>query len=104
MFIKCLLLILSCYYLLSDSLSFFLYIAAGTVSDISAPHDSVVSWSPPNPSQGIILYYNIRITLSGTQELVRLILEFKSTSIDVSSEVTSDGTYKVQVCLKSFSH
>ena len=77
---------------------FYFYIAAGTVSDIPAPHGSVVSWAPPNPPQGIILYYNIKITLSGTQELVQLmILEFNSTSIDVSSEVTYEGTYKVQV-------
>ena len=77
---------------------FFFYIAAGTVSDIPAPRDSVVSWVPPNPPQGIILYYNIRITKSDTGELVRLILMVNRTTFDVSSEVMSAGAYSVQVC------
>ena len=71
---------------------------AGTVSDIPVPRDSVVSWAPPNPPQGIILYYNIRITQSDTGELVELILEFNSTSLDMFNHVESDGIYKVEVC------
>ena len=97
MFIKYLLVTLYCNFFVIRLSIFCFYIAAGMVSDIPAPHDSVVRWAPPNPPQGIILHYNIRITHSDTGELVRLILEFKSTSIDVSSEVISDGRYKVQV-------
>ena len=68
------------------------------MSDIHVPHDSVVSWAPHDPPQGIILYYNIRITQSDTGELVELILEFNSTLLDVTNYVESDGIYKIEVC------
>ena len=74
-------------------------LVAGTVTDISVPRNYVVSWAPPNPLQGIILHYNIRITQSDTGKLVELILEFNSTSLDMSSHVESDGIYKVEVCV-----
>ena len=67
------------------------------MSDIPAPRDSVVSWVPPNPPQGIILHYNIKITKSDTGELVRLILMVNLTTFDVSSEVMSAGAYSVLV-------
>ena len=86
---------LQCFF--SFNCIFFFSIAAGKVSDIPAPRDSMVSWAPPNPPQGIILYYNIRITQSDTGELVRLILKLNRTSFDVSSEVMSAGAYRVEV-------
>ena len=56
-----------------------------------------VSWSPPDPPNGMIIYYNIMITHVDSGELEQLIEVFNETSIDVSDYVDSNGDYNVQV-------
>ena len=70
---------------------------AGTVMDIEPSDGSTVSWSPPDPSNGMIIYYNIRITHVDSGEVERFIEVFSETSIDVSNYVDSNGDYNVQV-------
>ena len=45
---------------------------------------TVVSWSPPDPPNGAILYYNIRINNSDNGDLVAFIQEQNVTNIDVA--------------------
>ena len=73
--------------------------AAGMVTMISAPDSgsTVVSWSPPNPPNGVILYYNIRINNSDNGDLVAFIEEQNVTSIDVAEYGESGGKYTVEV-------
>ena len=72
---------------------------AGMVTMISAPDSgsTVVSWSPPDPPNGIILYYNIRINNSDNGDLVAFIQEQNVTSIDVALYGESGGKYTVEV-------
>ena len=58
---------------------------------------TVVSWSPPVPPNGIILYYNIRITRADNGELVRSIEEQNVLTIDVSDYIEIDTAYNVTV-------
>ena len=59
---------------------------------------TVVSWSPPVPPNGIILYYNIRITRADNGELVRSIEELNVLTIDVSDyNIDIDTEYNVTV-------
>ena len=60
---------------------------------------STVSWSPPDPPNGMIIYYNIRITHvdSGELHVEWLIEVLMDTSIDVSDYVASNGDFNVQV-------
>ena len=60
---------------------------------------SVLSWSPPNPPNGIILYYNIRITHSDSGELVATVEAFSNTTIDISDYIDSNGKFNVEVCI-----
>ena len=67
---------------------------------ISAPDSgsTVVSWSPPDPPNGVILYYNIRINNSDNGDLVTFIQEQNVTSIDVALFFgVSGGEYTVEV-------
>ena len=64
--------------------------------DIEPSDGSTVSWSPPDPPNGIIIYYNIRITHSESGE-VHFIEVFNGTSIDVSNYVNSNGDFSVLV-------
>ena len=70
---------------------------AGTVMDFEPSDGSTVSWSPPDPSNGMIIYYNIRITHVDSGELEWFVEMFNETSIDVSDYVDSNGDYNVQV-------
>ena len=70
---------------------------AGTVTEISVSDGTVVSWSPPVPPNGIILYYNIRITRADNGELVRSIEELNVLTIDVSDYIDIDTQYNVTV-------
>ena len=67
--------------------------------DIEPSDGSTVSWSPPDPPNGIIIYYNIRITHSESGEVhVEWFIEmFNGTSIDVSNYVNSNGDFSVLV-------
>ena len=58
---------------------------------------STVSWSPPDPPNGMIIYYNIRITHTESGELEWFIELFTGISIDVSDYVDSNGYFSVQV-------
>jgi len=60
---------------------------------------SVLSWFPPNPPNGIILYYNIRITHSDSRELVATVEAFSNTTIDISDYIDSNGKFNVEVCI-----
>ena len=73
--------------------------AAGTVSDIPEPDSgsTVVSWSPPVPPNGVILYYNVRISNADTGELVLLVIELNATSIDLNDHNVPDGMVTVEV-------
>ena len=66
---------------------------------ISAPDSgsTVVSWSPPDPPNGVILYYNIRINNSDNGDLVAFIQERNVTSIDVAVYGVPGGKYTVEV-------
>ena len=66
---------------------------------ISAPDSgsTVVRWSPPDPPNGVILYYNIRINNSDNGNLVAFIQEQNVTSIDVAVYGESGGKYTVEV-------
>ena len=70
---------------------------AGTVMEFEPLDGSTVSWSPPDPPNGMIIYYNIRITHSESGELEQFIGVFSETSIDVSDYVDSNGYFSVQV-------
>ena len=70
---------------------------AGTVMEFEPLDGSTVSWSPPDPPNGMIIYYNIRITHSESGELEQFIEVFSETSIDVSDYVDSNGYFSVQV-------
>ena len=58
---------------------------------------STVSWSPPDLPNGMIIYYNIRITHTESGELEWFIELFTGISIDVSDYVDSNGYFSVQV-------
>jgi len=74
------------------------YTVAGTVTGIEPPSNgSTVSWSPPDPPNGVIIFYNIMITHMDSGELEQLIEVFNETSIDISNYVDSNGDYNVQV-------
>ena len=62
-----------------------------------ATDSSTVSWSPPNPPNGIIIYYNIRITHPDSGEVEQSIKIINDTSIDISNYITSNGDFFVQV-------
>ena len=72
---------------------------AGRVTDIYKPTDgsSVLSWSPPSPANGVILYYNIRITHSDGGQLVATVDAFRNTTIDVSDYTDSKEKFNVEV-------
>ena len=57
------------------------------VSDITPPEEgsTVVSWSPPVPPNGVILYYNVKITRADNGELLVFISELNDTKIDVTN-------------------
>ena len=70
---------------------------AGTVTDIEPTDGSTVSWYPPDPPNGMIIFYNIRITHSDSGELEQFIEAFTETSIDVSDYVDSNGNFSIQL-------
>ena len=77
------------------------FTVAGTVTDFYQPTNSssVLSWSPPNPPNGVILYYNIRITHLDSGDVVATADAFSNTTIDVSDYIDSNGEFSVEVCM-----
>ena len=58
--------------------------------------NDVVKWQPPAEPNGVIWYYNIRISRNGTG-FVREVTRVNETSYDFSTLGLSAGTYGVQV-------
>lgn len=74
----------------------YVFTVAGIVTMISEPDsgNTVVSWSPPDPPNGIILYYNVRIS---NEDVTILVKEVNGTTIDIADHVSKDGTYSVEI-------
>ena len=66
------------------------------VTMISEPDNgsTVVSWSPPDPRNGVILYYNVRIS---NEDMTILPKEVNGTTIDIADHVSKDCTHSVEV-------
>ena len=66
-------------------------VVAGTVSKIGVSKCNmsrvVLSWSPPIPSNGVILYYNVEISRNDTGELVTK-LNTTTLSVDITQYVS----------------
>lgn len=77
---------------------YFDFTVGGTVkfADIPGTLLNQLNWSPPFPPQGIILFYNARITSGG--EYVRFVEKIKSHSIDLR-QYTANGLFYVEVLL-----
>ena len=60
---------------------------------------AVVSWSPPVPPNGVILYYNVRITRADNGGIVSDIEMINTSTVDISEHVGDDGDYFVMVRL-----
>ena len=59
--------------------------------------NGVLSWSPPVPPNGDILYYNVIITRADTGELVIRLEELHDLTIDVSKYGEINVDYNVTV-------
>ena len=62
--------------------------------------DDIVTWEPPAEPNGVIQFYNIRISHDnemGGEELVRVVTEVMETRYDFSTLGLSAGTYVIQV-------
>ena len=66
--------------------------------------NGVLSWSPPVPPNGDILYYNVIITRADTGELVVRVEELYNSTIDVSMYGEIDMDYNVTVKTRLFVH
>ena len=58
----------------------------------------IVTWQPPAEPNGVIQFYNIRISQKGTG-FVSEVTRVTETSYDFSTLRLSAGTYMIQVCL-----
>ena len=64
--------------------------------------NDIITWQPPTEPNGVIQYYNIRISResgTGGEEVVRVVPELTETSYGFSTLGLSAGTYGVQVTL-----
>ena len=62
--------------------------------------NDIVTWQPPPEPNGVIQYYNIRISHDngmGGEELVRVVTEVVETRYDFSTLGLSAGVYVIQV-------
>ena len=58
--------------------------------------NDIITWQPPTERNGMIQYYNIRISQNGTG-FVREVSEVMETRFDFSTLGLSAGTYMIQV-------
>ena len=72
---------------------------AGIVIDITVSDDTVVSWLPPVPPNGVILYYNIRIIRADTGTVVKIIEELNVLTIDIVDFIEKNIEYNVTVSI-----
>ena len=62
--------------------------------------NDTITWEPPSEPNGVIQYYNIRISRDngmGGEELVRVVTEVMETRYDFSTLGLSAGLYVIQV-------
>ena len=62
--------------------------------------NDTITWEPPAEPNGVIRYYNIRISRDngmGGEELVRVVTEVMETRYDFSTLGLSAGVYVIQV-------
>ena len=62
--------------------------------------NDIITWEPPPEPNGVIQYYNIRISRGngmGGEELVRVVTEVMETRYDFSTLGLSAGMYVIQV-------
>ena len=62
--------------------------------------NDTITWEPPSEPNGVIQYYNIRISRDngmGGEELVRVVTEVMETRYDFSTLRLSAGIYVIQV-------
>ena len=62
--------------------------------------NDIITWEPPAEPNGVIQYYNIRISRGngmGGEELVQVVTEVMETRYDFSTLGLSAGTYMIQV-------
>ena len=69
----------------------------GTVREFDVGENGVLSWSPPVPPNGDILYYNVIITRPESGELVDTIEQCDNRSVDLSAYRENDGKFRVKV-------
>ena len=69
----------------------------GTVREFDVGENGVLSWSPPVPPNGDILYYNVIITRADTGELVIRLEELYVLTIDVSKYGEINMDYNISV-------
>ena len=70
------------------------------MSDITVSDDTVVSWLPPVPPNGVILYYNIRIIRADTGAVIKIIEdELNVLTIDISDFLEKNIEYNVTVSI-----
>ena len=62
-----------------------------------AEGSSVFSWSPPVPPNGVIVYYNIRISRKDTGEVVILLQQLDELEIDVARYGEVGDVFTVEV-------
>ena len=69
----------------------------------SGGHINRLVWSAPDPPQGHILYYNARISSTGSgQVLVPFVTEIFTTDLDVRLYTSLDEEYNVEVFKLSY--
>ena len=74
------------------------------MTEFDVGENGVLSWSPPVPSNGDILYYNVIITRADTGELVIRVEEFNDLTIDVSKYGEINLDYNITVRAYLFRH
>ena len=67
------------------------------MTEFDVGENGVLSWSPPVPPNGDILYYNVIITRADTGELVIRVEELYNSTIDVSDYGEVNMDYNVTV-------
>ena len=67
------------------------------MTEFDVGENGVLSWSPPVPPNGDILYYNVIITRADTGELVIRVEELYVLTLDVSKYGVINMDYSVEV-------